>query len=145
MHIFHTNGGLQTNHFKPETESEAQSVIGQSSSAKLFHKLQSIKNKKAEDSSYQNSQYSWSLYNNIPPIDTGFDYEKFPDLSVDQQLMSIPLKFLQAIELKETEKFAAHDHQLTKLKEGSSIQWYCDRVKGASKCLSGIYSFQTTD
>ena len=77
-----------------------------------------------------------------PPIDADFDFVNFPNLSVDEQLASIPKQFLQDIEFeKHTHAPSHHTCVVVKHPDNHSGSWACDKVQGASYCLSGITGF----
>mmetsp|Transcript_34826 Transcript_34826/g.45847 ORF Transcript_34826/g.45847 Transcript_34826/m.45847 type:complete len:103 (+) Transcript_34826:34-342(+) len=77
-----------------------------------------------------------------PAVDQGFDFLNFPNLSVDEQIASIPPQFLQDIEF-EARTYARSHPTCTVVKhaENHGGSWACDKVEGASNCLSGITGF----
>ena len=76
------------------------------------------------------------------PIDENFDYENFPQLPVNQQIESIPPQFLSNIELGPIEMARSHPTcKVKKRPDNHGGGWACDKIKGASYCLSGITGF----
>ena len=66
----------------------------------------------------------------------------FPTLSIEEQFNAIPKEFYDKIELPyELITRSKPGVTLTKHPE-KSISWRCDKIKGLSRCLSGIKTYQ---
>ena len=77
-----------------------------------------------------------------PAVDANFDFLKFPELTVDEQIASIPPQFLEDIEFESRCYTKSHPTcMVTKHPDNHHGSWACDMVEGASTCLSGITDF----
>ena len=75
-------------------------------------------------------------------IDQGFDFVNFPNLTTEEQIASIPLAFLENIEFDEVDHARSHPTcSVKKHHPNHNGSWACDKVAGASTCLSGITDF----
>ena len=78
----------------------------------------------------------------ILPIDQGFDFVNFPNLSVDKQIASIPLPFMEDLKFGEFTSARSHSTCLVKKHpKNHGGAWACDMIEGASACLSGLEDF----
>ena len=76
-----------------------------------------------------------------PAVDHGFDFVNYPYLSSDEQIRTIPQIFMQDIELPYEVKTRSHPCTVYKRPSNHGGGWRCDKIKHASKCLSGITGF----
>ena len=75
-------------------------------------------------------------------IDQGFDFVNFPNLTTDEQIASIPPAFLENIEFEEIDYCKSHPNcSVKKHHANHNGTWACDKIDGASTCLSGITDF----
>lgn len=88
-------------------------------------------------------QDSSSSQDDTPAIDSNFDFVNFPNLSVDEQIASIPPQFLQDIEFENETVARSHPKGclVRKHPENHHGSWACDKVSGATHCQSGITGF----